>query len=135
MDRPQMRFAGPTLDAAEPLRLARFYERLLGWPIARTEGPRPDNPPEDGWAILGSPDGHHKLEIQWEPNYVSPTWPPAGGDQLMMIHLDFAVDDLDAAVAWAEEVGAVLAGHQPQEGVKVMLDPEGHPFCLFLDIE
>jgi len=24
-----------------------------------------------------------------------------------------------------------LAKHQPQQGVRVMIDPEGHPFCLF----
>jgi hypothetical protein len=34
-------------------------------------------------------------------------------------------------VAWAIEVGATLAENQPQEHVRVMLDPAGHPFCLF----
>ena len=51
----------------------------------------------------------------------------------MMIHLDFGVDDLEAGVVWAIEIGARLADHQPQEHVRVMLDPEGHPFCLFAD--
>ena len=27
----------------------------------------------------------------------------------------------------------VLAGYQPQDTVRVYLDPAGHPFCLFLD--
>jgi beta-phosphoglucomutase-like phosphatase (HAD superfamily) len=49
----------------------------------------------------------------------------------MMIHLDIAVEDLDAGVAAAEAAGATLAVHQPQEDVRVMLDPDGHPFCLF----
>jgi hypothetical protein len=49
----------------------------------------------------------------------------------MMMHLDIAVDDLEEGVAWALEAGAELAPHQPQEGVRVLLDPEGHPFCLF----
>ena len=49
----------------------------------------------------------------------------------MMIHLDIAVEDLDAAVAWARESGATLAEHQPQDRVRVVLDPAGHPFCLF----
>jgi hypothetical protein len=49
----------------------------------------------------------------------------------MMIHLDIEADDLDDAVAWAIEAGATLAEHQPQEGVRVLLDPAGHPFCLF----
>jgi hypothetical protein len=34
-------------------------------------------------------------------------------------------------VAWAQEAGATVAGHQPQPDVRVMLDPDGHPFCLF----
>ena len=51
----------------------------------------------------------------------------------MMIHLDIGVDDLDAGVAWAIDAGATLAEHQPQEAVRVMLDPAGHPFCLFAD--
>ena len=49
----------------------------------------------------------------------------------MMVHLDFATDDVDAAVAWAIEAGASVAEFQPQPHVKVMLDPAGHPFCLF----
>ncbi|MGB7237372.1 MAG: VOC family protein [Rhodococcus sp. (in: high G+C Gram-positive bacteria)] len=32
---------------------------------------------------------------------------------------------------WATEQGATLADHQPQVGVRVMIDPDGHPFCLF----
>jgi hypothetical protein len=51
----------------------------------------------------------------------------------MMLHLDLEVDDLDEAVAYAVEVGAQLAEHQPQEDVRVMLDPAGHPFCLYVD--
>ncbi len=133
MKGPELRMAGPVLDAANPLALARFYERLLGWSIARAEGPQPGNPPEDGWALLRSPDGDSKLEIQWEPNYVRPTWPSEPGEQLMMIHMDFGVDDLDEAVKWATAAGAKLAAHQPQDEVRVMLDPEGHPFCLFPD--
>ncbi|WP_169501813.1 VOC family protein [Kribbella catacumbae] len=29
--------------------------------------------------------------------------------------------------------GAELAAYQPQDNVRVMLDPDGHPFCLYLD--
>ena len=125
-----MRITGPVLDAADPIALAEFYERLLGWPIVEREGPRPGFPPEDGWAKLRGPSGE-KLEFQWEAQYVPPTWPPAPGEQQMMIHLDIGVDDLDSGVAWARRQGAAVAGHQPQDGVRVMLDPAGHPFCLF----
>ena len=50
-----------------------------------------------------------------------------------MLHLEIQVDDLAAAVAHGIEAGARLAEHQPQPTVRVMLDPAGHPFCLFLD--
>jgi hypothetical protein len=50
----------------------------------------------------------------------------------MMVHLDIKVDDLDQAVAWATEAGATLADFQPQNHVRVCLDPAGHPFCLFI---
>jgi hypothetical protein len=49
-----------------------------------------------------------------------------------MLHLDIEVGDLDEAVADAVEKGARLADFQPQEKVRVMLDPVGHPFCLYL---
>lgn len=132
--RPSMEITGPVLDAADPIELARFYERLLGWTMVECEGPRPGYPSKDGWAKLRSPGADLKMEFQWERHYVRPTWPPAPGEQQMMMHLDIAVDDLDVGVAWALAAGATLAEHQPQEDVRVMLDPEGHPFCLFADV-
>ena len=50
----------------------------------------------------------------------------------MMTHLDVEVDDLEAAGAHAVAEGAALAGYQPQEQVRVYLDPAGHPFCLWI---
>jgi catechol 2,3-dioxygenase-like lactoylglutathione lyase family enzyme len=128
-----MRISGPVLDAAEPIALARFYEQLLGWELVALEGPRPEYPPEDGWAKLRSPAGDLKIEFQFEQYYRPPTWPPVAGEQQMMVHLDVGVTDLEEGVAWALAAGATMAEHQPQEGVRVMLDPAGHPFCLFPD--
>jgi hypothetical protein len=48
-----------------------------------------------------------------------------------MMHLDIEVDDLEAAGAHAVAVGATLADYQPQDDVRVYLDPAGHPFCLW----
>src|SRR6266545_1335592 len=62
-----------------------------------------------------------------------PVWPPADGRQQMMMHLDFEVSDLDAAVSHALELGAHEAEHQPQDNVRVLVDPAGHPFCLYVD--
>jgi hypothetical protein len=50
-----------------------------------------------------------------------------------MMHFDFQVGDLDAAVADAVALGATPAAEQPRENVRVLLDPAGHPFCLCLD--
>jgi hypothetical protein len=49
------------------------------------------------------------------------------------MHFDFQVGDLDSAVADAVALGATLATTQPQEHVRVLFDPAGHPFCLCRD--
>ena len=72
------------------------------------------------------------LNFEFEVEYVPPVWPSEPGKQQIMEHLDIAVENLEEAVAWAVDAGATLADYQPQEGVRVMLDPAGHPFCLFL---
>ena len=124
-ERPRIRLRGPVIDAGvagDALDLAAFYERLLGWPVV-------DSAP-GGWAMLESSDGL-KIEIQGTNDYRPPIWPTESGEQQMMLHLDFATDDLDAAVAWAVDAGATIAEHQPRPQVRVLLDPAGHPFCLF----
>jgi catechol 2,3-dioxygenase-like lactoylglutathione lyase family enzyme len=133
MTQPRMRVSGVTIGAPNPRALAAFYARLLGWPVADEAGPRPGSPPEDGWALLRPPSGGPgvSLSFEFEADYVPPVWPSAAGEPQIMTHIDIAVEDLDGAVAWAVDAGATLAGHQPQERVRVMLDPAGHPFCLF----
>jgi len=128
-----MQVTGVVLAAPSPLELAAFYERLLGWSVARKEGPRPGHPPEDGWAIMRPPPGDSgpTLAFEYERDYVPPVWPSKPGEQQLMEHIDIQVDDLQAAVGWAVDAGATPADYQPQEYVRVMLDPAGHPFCLF----
>jgi predicted enzyme related to lactoylglutathione lyase len=128
---PRTRLSAAVLGAPDPRALAAFYEQLLGWTITVSEGPRPGEPAEDGWAMLKPPEGGTGLSFQYEPDYERPVWPTEADAQQMMIHLDIAVDDLDAAAARAVDLGAAPAEHQPQAHVRVMLDPAGHPFCLF----
>lgn len=130
--KPAMRVAGAVLGSAEPLALADFYSRLLGWPVSATEIAGTDGATED-WALIHSPSGDQKMEFQYEPGFTPPVWPSVPGEPRMLMHLDIGVEDLDAGVAWAVQAGATVAGHQPQQGVRVMLDPSGHPFCLFPD--
>lgn len=102
--------------------LANFYQRLLGWRVVTDEG---------DWVMLRSTDGANGLSFQTESEYVAPVWPAIDGSQHMMMHLDIGGADLETIVDWALECGATVAEHQPQPGVRVMLDPVGHPFCLF----
>ena len=115
---------GVALDAPDARELARFYQRLLGWQLFA------DDP---GWATLApSEEAGYNLAFQTEENYARPVWPAQDGQPQMSMHLDIEVDDLEEAVAHALEAGAELAPYQPQEKVRVMLDPAGHPFCLYL---
>jgi hypothetical protein len=60
-------------------------------------------------------------------------WPSEPGKPPIQLHLEICVTDLDGAVTYAQECGAVLAEFQPQADVRVCLDPTGHAFCLYLD--
>ena len=123
VDRPRTSVSGVVFDSPDPRHLATFYEQLLGWTRGKDE---PD------WVTVRPPDGGTGLSFQTEEAYVRPTWPAGPGDQQMMVHLDIEVDDLDVAGAHAIAAGAVLAEYQPQDGVRVYLDPAGHPFCLWV---
>ncbi|MFC6084276.1 VOC family protein [Sphaerisporangium aureirubrum] len=112
---------GTAIEAPDPGALARFYSELLGWPIGHEE---------PGTAILTAPQGSVYVVFQQATGYRPPVWPPVDGAQRPMMHFDFQVGDLDSAVADAVALGATLATAQPQENVRVLLDPAGHPFCL-----
>ena len=66
------------------------------------------------------------------PTMFPPVWPEEPGAQQQMAHLDFAVDDLEQAVAHAKHCGATVAAEQFSDDWTVMFDPAGHPFCLCL---
>lgn len=126
---PTYTLSATVLDAPDAHELAAFYRRLLGWDVVADE---------PGWVELRPAGGGPGLSFQDEPEHVPPVWPagpagPAGsGHQRMQLHLDLRVDDLDAAGDHARACGATLAAHQSQAGVRVWVDPAGHPFCLFL---
>lgn len=115
---------GVVLEAPDARALARFYADLLGWEIAKSSSE---------YAAIGPSDGVAYLAFQTSPGCVPPVWPQSEGAQQMMMHLDFQVSDLEAAVGHALELGAQEAAYQPQTSLRVLLDPAGHPFCLYLD--
>ena len=120
---PRMRLSGVVLDSPDARQLADFYHRLLGWPILKNE---------TDWVTLSPPGDGPGLSFQTEPAYLRPIWPSSTDHQQMMLHLDIEVDDLATAGAHAVSMGAVLAEFQPQDDVRVYLDPAGHPFCLWV---
>lgn len=116
---------GVVVDSPDPKALARFYSELLGWPLWKPEQMDP------GEAAIDAGEGVAGITFHLKEDYVRPVWPNTPGEQQMMMHLDFEVSDLTEAVAHALELGAELAAHQPQDDVRVLHDPDGHPFCLY----
>lgn len=117
------------IDCRKPLELAQFYAKLLDWVVVFS------NEEYAGTAPQGVQYGEYPgISFQYNPDYVPPVWPAEEGKQQTMEHLDFVVDDLDTTVAHAIQCGAKKADVQfsPEEWI-VMLDPEGHPFCLCLN--
>lgn len=116
---PTATLRGVILDCADPNALARFYQELTGTPIGFST---------DEFADLTGGAGCD-LGFQRVDGYRAPQWP--GQDLPQQLHLDFGVEDLDAAEKRVLRLGATKQDHQPGgKGWRVLLDPAGHPFCL-----
>jgi catechol 2,3-dioxygenase-like lactoylglutathione lyase family enzyme len=114
------RFTLVALDCPNPQAMAEFYAAITGWTISRDSG---------DWVQLGS-DAGATIAFQLAPDHVPPVWPSP--DRPQQLHIDFDVDDLDAAEAQVLALGATKAEFQPDPGFRVYLDPAGHPFCFVL---
>lgn len=103
-----------------------FYRDLLGTEVAERE---------ERWAALQDPQSRMWLNIQAEDWYVPPVWPEELPAQSKMMHFEVRVEDVQAAVTRAVSFGAREAPRQPVDRdsrtLRVMLDPAGHPFCLW----
>jgi catechol 2,3-dioxygenase-like lactoylglutathione lyase family enzyme len=107
-----------SLDCDDPAALAQFYVALLGMEIGFES--------DDFIALQGGPLW---LTFQRVADHRPATWPV--GATPKQLHLELAVDDLDAAEAAALAIGAVKADTQPSsESWRVLIDPAGHPFCV-----
>lgn len=114
------RFSLVALDCPDPAALAEFYIAIAGGSVLRVD---------DDWVRVAMPEGVD-LAFQLAPDHRPPEWPDGVPQQA---HLDFDVDDLDAAVEAALAVGGRLADTQPSpDHWRVMFDPAGHPFCFVL---
>jgi len=112
------------MDCKDPQKLQEFYHKLTGL---------------EKHSMYNSPgliinDNLMLMFSACDFDYIPPVWPEEESKQQKQIHLDFRVEDLDAAVEYAVKLGATKASKQ--YGGKhwvTLLDPEGHPFCLGID--
>jgi len=125
MNQPAIRFYSVVLDTPDPRALSAFYARLMGWIQVYAD---------EEYAVIApegvSQGGYPGMTFQKNPDYVRPVWPPQPGLQQPMTHLDFAVENIDEAAAFALSLGASQAPEQFSDNWRVMIDPDGHPFCL-----
>jgi len=109
-----------TIDCSNAGRLARFYADLTGGEVTGEY-------PEYGYAQMEYGDA--TFNFQTAADYARPQWP--GQEHPQQYHLDFRVSDIEAGVAHAMALGATQAEEQPGGSEwRVMIDPDGHPFCL-----
>lgn len=116
-----LRMLAINLDCPDPMALAAFYQAATGWGLADRSGPE--------FAGLISDDGMF-VGFQRAPGHRPPRWPDPDASQ--QLHMDFAVDDLDAAEELLLSLGATKPATQPIPAGRVFLDPAGHPFCIAL---
>jgi predicted enzyme related to lactoylglutathione lyase len=104
------------IDCADPTALASFYAAATGW---RVTG--------DGDDFRTVEGGPVPLSFQRIDGYQAPGWP----DDRKHAHLDITVPDVAIARKELTALGATVPEFQPGEGEwTVLLDPEGHPFCI-----
>lgn len=128
---PSVSWVRVTLDCADADALAAFYCGLLGWKVSARDGA--------GWIQVQDPSGGVGLNFQADERYEQPVWPEEPRKQAKMMHFEVLVDDIEAGVAAAVSAGGREAPNQPADRdssrLRVMLDPAGHPLCLFVQGE
>ncbi|MEU3370543.1 VOC family protein [Streptomyces sp. NPDC006711] len=110
------------LDCPDPQALAAFYAAVLGGEVKN------DN---EDWYDLYAPGGH-RVSFQRAPGLTPPEW-PRGDRNSQQLHLDFTVQDMEAAEQQVLSLGATpldLDDRGGERGFRVYADPAGHPFCL-----
>ena len=107
-------------------RMISFYVGLFGIEVLDKE---------ESWAMVGDSAAGMNINIQAEAWYAAPIWPEQPDRATKMMHLEIEVDDVPAAVDRVVSLGGQKAPIQPSDrdptSLRVMLDPAGHPFCLW----
>lgn len=126
-------------DSTDARQTAEFWRQLLGlvYPSVHEPPPAGDDDPEGrDWLNLKTRDGLPLLAVQQVEDLPRTTWP--AHDIPQQLHLDLVVDsveDLDAAHERVLELGGELRfdrSDDPEEPLRVFVDPSGHTFCIFV---
>jgi catechol-2,3-dioxygenase len=112
-----IKFGSVALECPDARQLAAFYAEITGGTVASADR---------DWATVKCPGGD--IDFQTAPGYQPPVWPDPSSS--MQMHLDFLVDDADAAEARVLAAGATKFDVPPGDHFRVYADPAGHPFCL-----
>lgn len=106
------------IDCANPPRQAAFYAGVLGWDVTHSQ---------DEYSMVS--DGRTSIGFGKVDDYTPPAWPDTSAGK--RFHLDLSVTDLAEAEKRCHELGASTPEFQPGgQSWRVLLDPEGQPFCL-----
>lgn len=107
------------VDCSDPRAMAGFYAAILGWDVPYCE---------DEYSMVSN--GATSIGFGRIEGYLPPAWPDT--EHAKRYHLDFQVEDLSEAEAACLEFGATVPEYQPNpDRWRVLLDPEGRPFCIF----
>jgi catechol 2,3-dioxygenase-like lactoylglutathione lyase family enzyme len=116
---PVLRFDHAHLRSPDPDAAARFYVEVLGG----TRRARDETP--ESLRVTVDLGGLALFIDRLRPERDGPPEPPFRG----LEHLGFAVDDVDAAIAAAEALGAVVSvrPHSPKPGLRIafLTGPDG----------
>jgi hypothetical protein len=117
-------------DCAHPASVARFWAAALdGYEIApydeaeleRLRQQGIDDPEDDPTVLVEAHGTAPRLWFQLVPE---------GKVAKNRVHLDLATDDPDHEIPRLQQLGATVLDHQPNDGLVVMMDPEGNEFCV-----
>jgi predicted enzyme related to lactoylglutathione lyase len=112
------RLVALTVDANDPLRLARFWGGVLGWETVDGS--------DDGIALL--PNDDTGFRIRFLPTQVE----KAGQNRMHVDLTSSSLEDQQRTVARSLRLGArhIDVGQRPEERHVVLADPEGNEFCV-----
>jgi predicted enzyme related to lactoylglutathione lyase len=118
-----LRIETVSIDAKDPLLLARFWSAALGW----------EHGEDDEGDVWVEPGTQHPDNGSTRPLLFLAV--PESKSVKNRIHLDLRPDDQALEVERLEALGAtqVSIGQSGLEGWVVLADPEGNEFCVLSD--